>query len=157
MVRSPNLVLTPLKNASKIQISSFVNPSKIFVTLMVPLQFTFSGVSFPKYCFCCYIYGSYLHFHATFDRCLRDTWQWCMWNACHINECFDSPHHLHLVSLSDTSSCTVTRWCSASWTSLWTVDTHLKSSWCSPNEDFGRPNKPLQRLDHNSPNCTFHL
>jgi hypothetical protein len=31
MVRSPNLVLTPLKSAPKIRISSFVNPSKIFV------------------------------------------------------------------------------------------------------------------------------
>jgi hypothetical protein len=31
MVRSPNRVLTPLKGISKILISSFVNPSKIFV------------------------------------------------------------------------------------------------------------------------------
>ncbi len=31
MVRSPNPVLTPLKSISKIWISSFVNPSKIFV------------------------------------------------------------------------------------------------------------------------------
>ncbi len=31
MVRSPNLVLTPLKSASRIRISSFVPPSKIFV------------------------------------------------------------------------------------------------------------------------------
>ncbi len=30
-IRSPNRVLTPLKNASKIRISSFVPPSKIFV------------------------------------------------------------------------------------------------------------------------------
>jgi hypothetical protein len=31
MVRSPNRVLTPLQSASKIRISSFVPPSKIFV------------------------------------------------------------------------------------------------------------------------------
>jgi hypothetical protein len=31
MVRSPNRVLTPLKSVSKIRISSFVQPSKIFV------------------------------------------------------------------------------------------------------------------------------
>jgi hypothetical protein len=31
MVRRPNRVLTTLKSASKIRISSFVHPSKIFV------------------------------------------------------------------------------------------------------------------------------
>ncbi len=30
-IRSPNLVLTPFKSASKLRISSFVHPSKIFV------------------------------------------------------------------------------------------------------------------------------
>jgi hypothetical protein len=34
MVRRPNRVLTPLKSASKIRISSFVHPSKIFVWII---------------------------------------------------------------------------------------------------------------------------
>ena len=73
----------PLKSQSKIRISSFVHPSKIFVwgALFVLFHYLFMGFR-PK-SLLVVIDFSYLHFHAIFDRGLKvrlfclPQWQLC--------------------------------------------------------------------------------